>query len=271
LFIKIQIFWNSAGIDNKFAPNLNKKSNEKELTHLSNVYRCCSFSTRHDFKKGTPILPEAGDWSIGIGANSTLEYFGNLMNGSNSAPSFDWPGSQNVIHGKMMKDENTAYRIGLRIGFNSGKTTEADPQEGELSETKTSAMDINLMGGIQKYRGKGRLRGFYGGEVGFGIGSGKTTMTYEGDAPAGSTLEDKQGGTFEFGIRGFIGAEYFFAPKMSVAGEFGWGIGLGSQGEGEQTIADGTGGSDSAKTGKSSSFSIDTDNAGGSIILNFYF
>ncbi|MBK9318265.1 MAG: hypothetical protein IPM91_05190 [Bacteroidetes bacterium] len=246
---------------------------KKSLLILAMFIGAAASAQDMNSKRGTPILPEAGDWSIGIGANSTLEYFGNLMNGSNSAPSFDWPGSQNVIHGKMMKDENTAYRIGLRIGFNSGKTTEADPQEGELSETKTSAMDINLMGGIQKYRGKGRLRGFYGGEVGFGIGSGKTTMTYEGDAPAGSTLEDKQGGTFEFGIRGFIGAEYFFAPKMSVAGEFGWGIGLGSQGEGEQTIADGTGGSDSAKTGKSSSFSIDTDNGspGGSIILNFYF
>lgn len=222
-------------------------------------------------KKGTPILPESGDWGIGIGANSTLEYFGNLMNGNNSAPSFDWPSSENVIQGKMFKDANTAYRVGLRIGYNSNKTTEADPQDGELSETKDNAMDIFLSGGIQKYRGKGRLRGFYGGEAGLGLGSAKTTYSYEGDAPAGETLEDKQGGTFSFGVRGFIGAEYFFAPKMSVSGEFGWGIGLSSQGEGEVTVADGTGGSDSAKTGKSSSFSIDTDNAGGSIILSFYF
>ena len=65
-------------------------------------------------KKGTPILPEAGDWSIGIGANSTLEYFGNLMNGTNSAPSFEWQDTPNVIRFKMMKDENTAYRVGLR-------------------------------------------------------------------------------------------------------------------------------------------------------------
>ncbi len=52
-------------------------------------------------KKGTPILPEAGEWSIGIGANSTLEYFGNLMNGANDAPSFDWQGSPKIIRGKM--------------------------------------------------------------------------------------------------------------------------------------------------------------------------
>ncbi len=229
-------------------------------------------------KNGTPILPEAGDWSIGIGAHTMLDYFGNLMNGSNVAPNFDFANYDNVIRGKMVKDENTAYRVGIRLGMTSEKQTEADPQDGELSETKTSAMNINLSGGIQKYRGKGRVRGFYGGEVGIGLGSGKTTMTYEGDAPAGSTLEDKQGGTFSFGVRGFIGVEYFFAPKMSVGGEFGWGIGLSSQGEGEVTTADGTGGSDSAKTGKSSTFRIDTDNNGGgsyggsaNIILSFYF
>ena len=29
-----------------------------------------------------------------------------------------------------------------------------------------------------------------------------------------------------FGLRGFAGVEYFFAPKISVAAEFGWGFGM---------------------------------------------
>ena len=39
-----------------------------------------SASAQENFtsKKGTPILPESGDWSIGIGASSTMGYFGNL-------------------------------------------------------------------------------------------------------------------------------------------------------------------------------------------------
>lgn len=221
-------------------------------------------------KKGTPILPEAGEWSIGVGATSTLEYFGNLMNGNNNAPGFDWASNQ-IITGKMMKDENTAYRAGVRLGFGSTKMTEADPQDGELSETKEGGMNIDLSAGLQKFRGKGRLRGIYGAEAGIGLGSAKTEYTYEGDAPAGSILEDKAGSTFSFNLRGFIGAEYFFAPKMSLGGEFGWGLGISSTGEGEQTTADGTGGSDTAKTGKSSSFGFDTDNWGGSIVLNLYF
>lgn len=222
-------------------------------------------------KKGTPILPEAGDWSIGIGANSTLNYFGNLMNGSNSAPTFDWTNSSNVITGKMMKDANTAYRVGIRLGMGSTKTTTGSDVAGTKSETKVAGHNINLAGGIQKYRGKGRVKGIYGGEVNIGLGGSKTTNTFNGNAPVGEILEDKAGSTFEFGVRGFIGVEYFFAPKMSVGGEFGWGLGLSSTGAGETTTADGNGGSTSAKTGKSSSFGLDTDNAGGTINLNFYF
>ena len=222
-------------------------------------------------KKGTPILPEAGDWSIGIGANSTLEYFGNLMNGSNSAPSFDWQSSPNVIRFKMMKDENTAYRAGLRLGFGSEKAKYSGSTAGSKKDSTVSSMNIDLAAGIQKYRGKGRLRGFYGGEAGIGLGSKKTTETYNGNAPAPSTLENKEGGTFRFSLGAFIGVEYFFAPKMSVSGELGWGLNLSSTGEGETTTADGIGGSTSSKTGKSSSFQFDTNNADGAIILNFYF
>ncbi len=37
---------------------------------------------------------------------------------------------------------------------------------------------------------------------------------------------NKPGGQFGLGLRAFIGAEYFVLPKISVAGEFGWGVGL---------------------------------------------
>ena len=222
-------------------------------------------------KKGTPILPEAGDWSIGIGANSTLNYFGNLMNGNNSAPSFDWQSSTNVIRGKIMIDANTGFRLGLRLGFGSNTETEEAPNAGDLKETKTSGMDINLMAGIEKRRGKGRLQGVYGGEAGIGLGSKKTKYTYNGNAILNEPLEKKEGGTFMFSLGGFIGAEYFFAPKMSVSGEFGWGLMLKSTGEDDNSNADGNGGSTSSKGGKSSEFKFDTNNAEGAIVLNFYF
>jgi hypothetical protein len=226
-------------------------------------------------KKGTPILPEAGDWSIGIGANSSLNYFGNLLNGNadNSPMSFDWTnGNDNVITGKMMKDANTAYRVGLRLGFGS---TTADNQEVDADgdgvadfdsvEIKNGGSNINLAAGIQMYRGKGRVRGFYGAEANIGLSSAKETWT-----ATDLSVEAKAGSTFNLGVRGFVGVEYFFAPKMSLSGEFGWGLGIESVKGTETTVTIGS--TSSTETGgKSSSFGLDTDNAGAAINLNFYF
>lgn len=118
-------------------------------------------------------------------------------------------------------------------------------------------------GGYEKRKGHGRLQGSYGGEVVFSFEEGsREQFTYgnaltqnpTGNQPdvdpfngyttnfAGSNtyggeleeidqvtdarlLERKTGSTFGFGIRGFVGVEYFFAAKMSVGGEFGWGLG----------------------------------------------
>jgi hypothetical protein len=251
-------------------------------------------------KKGTAILPETDDWCLGVSANSIIEYFGNLMNGNNSAPSFGFPNSSQVITGKMVKDDNTAYRANVRIGFLSDKVTALSDQTGSTSDPiatvedswKSSEMNVTLMAGLQKNRGNGRLRGIYGAEAGFMLGSSKHTFDYGNAITATATApertdfgfndlgndvwltEDKDGSTFGLVIRGFIGAEYFFAPKMSLSGEFGWGLMMASTGEGEATAEfwDGTKvKTASMKTGKASAFGIDTDNAGGSINLNLYF
>jgi hypothetical protein len=221
-------------------------------------------------KKGNAILPESGDWSIGVDATSTLEYFGNLMNGSNDAPSFGFTSGQ-TITGKMMKDANTAYRVRARVGFNSNTDNAYDTgiDDGSGStfvvEQKTSDINVDLGVGIQKYRGKGRLQGIYGAEATIMFSSGSESWDSET-----LSAEVTGGGSFGLGVRGFIGAEYFFAPKMSLGGEFGWGLGISSTSETttEVTVA----GTTSKTTGGGgSSFGIDTDNVGGAINLNLYF
>ena len=69
-----------------------------------------------------------------------------------------------------------------------------------------------------------------------------------------------------------LGVEYFFAPKISVAGEFGWGIGIQSMGEGsvKYEYFDSAKNKQDEKTDKvagGSKFYIDTDNLGGAIVL----
>ncbi|MEY3343883.1 MAG: hypothetical protein RL090_1567 [Bacteroidota bacterium] len=139
----------------------------------------------------------------------------------------------------------------------------------DSAEVKVSGSNINLAAGLQKYRGQGRLKGFYGAEAAIGLSSGKETWDGS-DNGENYSAEVKAGSGFSFGVRGFIGVEYFFAPKMSISGEYGWGLSLDSVGEGEVSTSYG-GVSSSSKTGKSSSFGLDTDNAGGAINLNFYF
>ncbi|MFM7015156.1 MAG: hypothetical protein ACKOX3_02405, partial [Bacteroidota bacterium] len=252
-----------------------KKQMKKGLLIVAMMIGVTASAQDMNSKKGTPILPESGDWSIGIGAGSSLSYFGNLLNGNtaNAPMSFGWTaGNDNVITGKMMKDANTAYRAKVRLGFGS---TKAENQSVDVDgdgvadfdsvEIKTGGSHINLGAGIQMYRGKGRVRGFYGAEAGIGLSSGKETWT-----GTDFTAENKAGSTFDLNIRGFIGVEYFFAPKMSLSGEFGWGLGLTSTGAPETTVTV-AGTSTTTKGGKSSSFGLDTDNAGAAVNLNFYF
>jgi hypothetical protein len=274
-------------------------------------------------KNGTPILPEAGEWSIGFDAIPVLEYFGNLFNNhtDNDVMAGYTSGNHQTIVGRYMKDENTAYRLKLGINMRSSSSKFFVPQDNSTvvptpqveDERSISSMNITIGAGIQKYRGKGRLKGIYGAElmVGFGNGSGTTEYTYgnafsavTGQATStdfGTTgnpvavlssrqTESTSGGTFGLGVRGFIGVEYFFAPKMSLGAEYGWGIGISSQAEGETTVEstelNTTTGTFTTKTNttktagdNSSNFNIGVDNGGGTtigsgtgaIMLNFYF
>jgi hypothetical protein len=255
-------------------------------------------------KKGTPIVYEAGDWGIGIDAWPFLEYLGNAFNhDDNDAPFFTYADRPMVISGFMVQDPNSAYRAKVGINFWSMTQVYKATNDADATgltqvddEQKTSYNQITLGVGIQKMRGKHRLRGIYGAEVELGFGGATKTENTYGNAftptnlnpttaipgqPtfAGRETESKSGGTFFFGIRGFIGVEYFVAPKISLTGEFGWGPYLESTGEGESTVEsatlDANGNlvvtSRTTNTGKSSSFSVAVDNMSGNIRGNFYF
>src|SRR4030095_3666410 len=146
-------------------------------------------------------------------------------------------------------DETTSYRGKIRLGFGSTSQETGDTAATTLLKTSTSGMNINLGAGMQYNRGKGRLRGIYGFEASIGLSSFKTTYDYNGTPNNGAILEAKDGSGFSLGVRGFVGAEYFFAPKISISGEFGWGIAFSSVGEGESTFE----GGGTTKVGKSSS------------------
>lgn len=271
-------------------------------------------------KKGEAYLPEAGDWALGFDGTPFLNYVGNMFNGTTNnsvSPTWVTGGGQNylpsqTIYAKMFKDETTAYRMKFRIGFGSTTTkntfdTTTSTLTGEITdEMKDGGMMITLGGGIEKRRGNTRIQGFYGGEVLISFGSFNTDYTYA-DAGSGSSTAATPnlhnptwtsdfntgatttggertlkvaGGSFQFGLRGFVGVEWFLAPKVSVAAEYGWGLAMTSNGDIETDTEEYTFATGSTTetlinrkhtTGGDSSFGIDTDNNGGTIAIFFHF
>ena len=190
---------------------------------------------------------------------------------------------------------------------------------------KSSRTNVGISAGIEMRRGKTRLQGYYGAEAGISLSSssekytsgntltsitatpavGVNTITTTdfgtGNVSSGTyTLTDtygnsarvtkyKSGMGFAFGVRAFVGAEYFVLPKISLGGEFGWGLGFSISGKSKTTLesvgATGTNppgftstvGTQEIIGNKSSAFIFDTDNnnslfgPSGSIRLNFHF
>ena len=127
----------------------------------------------------------------------------------------------------------------------------------ELSDTYKAGWNaVTLTGGMEMRRGKTRLQGFYGGEVLISMAGTKDSYTYgnalntntdatfvdgsyatDFSSMGGNNMAtDAYGNTMRLteyktssmtmGVRGFIGAEYFIIPKMSLGFEYGWGIGI---------------------------------------------
>ncbi|MGZ3867155.1 MAG: hypothetical protein ACXVC6_11775 [Bacteroidia bacterium] len=271
-------------------------------------------------KKGEPILPEAGDYGIAVDATPFLTYAQGIFGKTSTTAPIGWNFLTNnqTITGRYFKDEKTVFRGAIRLGFgsqtwknniNADVATPATPPAKVVDTKKTSYNGIGLSAGIEKRKGKTRLQGYYGAEIGFYMSGSKSKYTYgnafsstnsynptstDFSSPAtgggynalttgvGRTTASKAGSTLSIGARAFIGVEYFIAPKMSLGGEFGWGISFTRTGEGTTTNEDlntsGTGSvQNTYKVAGSSKFALDTDNnntvfgSAASLRFNFYF
>lgn len=263
-------------------------------------------------KRGVEILPKAGDWGLGFNAVPFLNYIGNTFNGSaGNSVGTDFVNSSQMIFGKYFLSDTKAIRGSARIGFASNTqshfvrdmTPALVPTFVEDYRTVNSS-DIFLSGGLEWRRGKGRLQGFYGAEIGVGFSDRQVNYDYGNamtadnpsvfstvwnSAPVGPSfttggpseeqlsdrvVQQNSGSTVSFGARAFIGVEYFFAPNMSVAGEFGWGPMFLISGDGSEfreRIVNGQVERRELPSGSRDGFTLDNDNLSGSIALLFYF
>jgi hypothetical protein len=239
-----------------------KTKMKKTITILAaSIIGVSAFAQDLTSKKGEPFLPEAKDMAISVEATPFLNYLGNFFgkNASNVAPQFNYLNDRQAITIKYFLDAKSAVRASIRVGTRNQVDNRifklADINNNniitEYNDKKTvTGNDVIVGVGYEARRGKTRLQGYYGGDVYVGTGRSKTSYNYaigldklsnpkhvNRFATADSGVINKTGGReFTFGVRGFIGAEYFIIPKLSIGGEFGWGIARTTQAKGVSNI-----------------------------------
>lgn len=260
----------------------------------------------------TPFLNYFGNFIGGVDANAAPSW--NFLTNNQTitgkyfaSEDMAYRGAIRLGFGSSSSSEMVADRLVSGIEVPVYPSTEPSMVE---NTSKSSYSAIGLAGGIEYRKGSGRLVGFYGGELGINIMTSKTVNTWGNaltqsssatannvdvtGAETGATdpfgnaarvLTNKSGLGFGLGVRGFIGAEYFVLPKISLAGEFGWGLGFMANGtssvEMESEGVDGGGNEATStftvETNNGSSFGVDTDNMNtvfgpaGTLRLTFHF
>jgi hypothetical protein len=207
-------------------------------------------------KKGTPILPVAGDIAIGVEATPYLNYLGNMFNNtSNNSLSL----GSNTLYSRYFIADDAAIRIALKIKNTTDINRyyvrdDARIMQDPLSNAQAEDVYTNknreytLAIGYQKFRGYGRLRGFYGAQVFAGLAKNSYEYSYGNPITALNTaptthwstgtertLNGDNGLSTTLGIGGLAGVEYYFAPKICIGGELNLNYSYSKTGQGDST------------------------------------
>ncbi len=207
-------------------------------------------------KRGEMILPQQGEMALGIDAMPVLGYFGDLFNGTiGNNTNFGFINglynNANTIYVKYYLEDQVAIRGAVRVGLVNTIDQEfvimdqqiPDPLMEVTDKYVLNATNIGVGGDYLMYRGKGRVQGYFGGGAFVNYNTWKETFTYgnpittEFSSPTWydfglgaqvtggeRTLENFNNVSLGITLRGVIGVEYFFAPKISVGGEMGLGF-----------------------------------------------
>lgn len=207
-------------------------------------------------KNGVPVLPEAGTFAIGFDALPFLRFAGNMFNGNtNNSPFAGFAnqggaGAGGTLYGKYFLSETSAIRGRLSINQSTNQNVNRVILDGQAvpqanieveDELITNNFGLQLGGGMEFRRGKGRLIGVYGGEALIGLNTSNESYTYgnlitaNNQAPTTTNFGGNLVGnsrvtsrtnpnSFSLGAFGFAGVEYFFAPQISIGAEFTLGL-----------------------------------------------
>ena len=211
-------------------------------------------------KNGVPVLPEAGSYAIGFDALPFLRYAGNMFNANtnnnNPVAGFANQGGAGLggtLYGKYFLSESNAIRARFSINQSTVQDVNRVILDGQSvpqsnieveDEFINSSFNVQLGGGMEWRRGKGRLMGVYGAEVLVGLSTSSESYTYGNAITAGNQapttttnfatgnsapissriISRTNPNSFNLTALGFAGVEYFFAPQISIGAEFTLGL-----------------------------------------------
>ncbi|MCX6184983.1 MAG: hypothetical protein NTX74_08100 [Flavobacterium sp.] len=200
---------------------------------LSAIAVCAfGFANAQDLKskKGENYLPEAGDWAISFQANPFLVYFGQVAGGnvpSTGGFTATSPVTNSFVGKKFITDK-TATRYVANVGFGSNNFVGGAVPGGPVFATyKQSTLALSAGLGKEWRKGSTRLQGFYGADATINFTSTKWSET--NNLVANRSYD--AGTTLGLGLNGFIGAEYFILPKMSIGAQYNYGLNIASNGK----------------------------------------
>lgn len=185
-------------------------------------------------KKGIEILPSAGNIGIGIGSYSFFSYIGNLFSDDwNGAPTFGSSETPMVINGCYYLTNSKRLDVELLVGYTRTVTKSGSVIDEEEDVYTNSALTVGVSAGLTKTLGVyNRIRGNYGAFVSFvktpysecnseyPFDCVEGNIKFEDGSNSDNDFEDKGGSTYAGGIGAKLGVEYFFAPKLSLSGDF---------------------------------------------------
>ncbi len=191
---------------------------------------------------GKIYTPQAGEIGIGLDATPYLTFIGNMFNGTinNSLNPLN-----NTLYARYFLEDKTAIRAVVTIVKNNfSNYFYVKDDNAFLNDPLSQALvqDVrreynslySFSVGIQKFRGKNRLLGFYGADFSYLYQKDKIVFEYGNvmnslnPAPttnwgnlANRPLVNNNGAYNSFGLGAFAGAEYYLIPGMCIGGEVG--------------------------------------------------
>lgn len=142
------------------------------------------------------------------------------------------------IRGRSFLSENSAFRLNAFVGYNSETdVTQQEDSDNDLEELKDreTSFEIDIRPGYEIHlEGTDRLSPYFGGEL--VLGYKRTALRSESQNADGDVIYTKvtngqtggngpsEQGFINLGLNGVAGVDYYFAKKLYLGAEFGFGF-----------------------------------------------